>query len=83
MYFCDRLNHRVRRISPDGIITTIAGTGEEGYSGDGGPATAAQLALPEGVAIAADGGLYIADYRNNRVRRVAPNGTITTIAGNG
>ncbi len=64
----------------DGSITTLAGT-TAGYAGDGGPATAAQLSGPQGVAVAPDGATLIADTRNNAVRRVAPNGIITTIAG--
>lgn len=77
----DTGNHRIRRIAPDGTITTIAGTGTEGGAGDGGPAAAAQLAFPRDVAPLADGGIAIADTGNNRVRRIAPNGTIATIAG--
>jgi hypothetical protein len=83
LLIADPNNERVRRVSPDGTITTIAGTGTHGFSGDGGPATAAQLALPTGVAATADGGLLIADQNNERVRRVSPDGTITTIAGTG
>jgi NHL repeat len=64
-------------------ISTLAGDGTFGFSGDGGPATAAQLNGPIGVAVAADGGILIADYNNSRVRRVSPTGTITTIAGSG
>ena len=73
----------MRRVRPDGTITTVAGTGVEGFSGDGGPATAAQLNRPIGVDPTADGGFLIADSFNNRVRRVAPDGTITTVAGTG
>jgi len=75
-------NNRVRRVSPDGVITTVAGNGAAGFSGDGGPATSASL-NPYGVAVGPDGGLYIADCGNNRVRRVGPDGVITTAAGNG
>jgi len=67
-------------VGPDGIITTVAGTGAAGYSGDGGPATTAQLNRPFDVAIGPDGSLYIADQYNNRVRRVGPDGIITTVA---
>ena len=83
LYVADSFNHRIRRVDPSGTITTIAGTGERGFSGDGGPAVAAQLRRPEGVAVDAAGNLYIADRYNNRIRRVDPFGTITTIAGTG
>jgi NHL repeat len=73
----------VRRVGPDGRITTIAGTGVAGFSGDGGPATNAQLNLVHGVALLPDGGIVLADTSNHRIRRVAPNGTITTVAGTG
>ncbi|MEX2196895.1 MAG: hypothetical protein WD844_16595 [Thermoleophilaceae bacterium] len=79
----DADNHRVRRVSPAGTITTAAGTGTAGFSGDGAPATAAQLSFPAAVALTADGGFLIADIANNRVRRVSPAGTITTVAGTG
>jgi len=82
VYIADRDNHRVRKVSPGGRITTIAGTGEGGYSGDGGPATAAQLHYPRGVAVDRHGNLYIADSQNFRVRMVS-GGTITTVAGTG
>jgi sugar lactone lactonase YvrE len=77
----DAINNRVRRVSPAGTITSVAGTGIAGFSGDGGPATAAQLDAPQGVAVTADGGFLIADSNNDRVRRVSPAGTITTVAG--
>ncbi|MBX6390682.1 MAG: serine/threonine protein kinase, partial [Frankia sp.] len=83
MYIPDFDNHRVRRISPDGVITTIAGTGEPGFSGDGGPATEAQLRNPTAVAVDDDGLIYIADTFNHRIRRVDHAGIITTIAGSG
>jgi secreted PhoX family phosphatase len=70
-------------VSPDGIITTIVGNGTPGFSGDGGPATAAQLNRPHGVVVDSAGNLFIADSRNYRVRKVSPNGIITTVAGNG
>jgi ribosomal protein S11 len=68
-------------VDKDGIITTIAGTGEEGYSGDGGPATSAKLTDTGGIAFDAGGNLYLADY--TRVRKIDPSGTITTVAGTG
>jgi glucose/arabinose dehydrogenase len=79
----DEVNRRVRRVSPTGIITTVAGTGVQGSSGDGGAATAAQLNVPTGVATTPDGGFLIADEFAHRVRRVSPTGAITTVAGTG
>jgi YD repeat-containing protein len=71
-------------VGPDGIITTVAGTGSLGFAGDGGPATQAQLSTPRGVTVGSDGSLYIADTHNNfRIRRVGPDGIITTVAGTG
>lgn len=90
VYIADTLNHVVRRVGPDGTITTVAGTGIRGFSGDGGPATAADLEGPVKVAVASDGSLYIADRdpdnpldTQSRIRRVAADGTITTFAGTG
>jgi len=83
LYIADKLDHRIRRVGTDGRISTVAGTGTPGYSGDGGPATAAQLAWPEGIAVGPDGSLYIADTGNHRIRRVLPDGTIATFAGTG
>jgi sugar lactone lactonase YvrE len=73
----------IRKVSTAGIITTIAGSGAPGYSGDGGPATSAQLNGPTGVAVDGLGNLHIADTRNGRIRKVRPDGTIVTIAGAG
>lgn len=82
LYVADYLNHAIRRISlATGEVTTVVGTGERGFSGDGGPATAAQLAGPNGVDVAADGTIYVADSDNHVVRRVDPDGIITTYAG--
>lgn len=78
----DTGNHRIRRVAADGTMSTAAGTAR-GFSGDGGPATVAALDGPRGVAVAADGGFLIADAGNRRIRRVAPDGTITTVAGGG
>jgi hypothetical protein len=75
--------HTVRKVDPNGVITTVAGTGEPGFSGDGGPATSAQLNGPISVATDGEGNLYIADLFNYRIRKVDPDGTITTIAGTG
>ena len=83
LFVADISNNRIREITPDGTITTVAGTGVAGYTGDGGPAIAAQLDSPSGVAVDAAGNLYIADSFNAVVRRVTSNGLITTIAGNG
>ena len=74
-------DHRVRRIDRTGTMTTVAGTGEGGYSGDGGPATKAKLNTPAGLALDERGNLYIADGDNHRVRKVDTNGVITTFAG--
>jgi RHS repeat-associated protein len=73
----------IHRVAPNGIITTVAGNGTPGYSGDGGPATQAQLNFPSGVAVGPDGSLFIADSNNLRIRRVRPDGIITTVAGGG
>lgn len=83
LYICDVDNQRIRKVTPAGIITTVAGNGTAGYSGDWGPATNAQLNEPIGVAIDAEGGILIADGWNNRMRKVAPTGIIHTIAGTG
>jgi sugar lactone lactonase YvrE len=82
LYIADTDNHRIRRIDVQGNITTIAGTGEQGFFGDNGPATSAALNRPRGVAVDSAGNLYIADSENNCVRLVA-GGTITTFAGTG
>jgi uncharacterized protein (TIGR03437 family) len=82
LFITDSFNHfTVRKISAAGIITTVAGNGTMGFSGDGGPATSAQLNRPEAVAVDGDGNLFIADTLNARVRKVSPNGAITTVAG--
>jgi len=82
LFVADEQNHRVRRIAPDGTITTIAGTGLPGFSGDGGPATLARLNGPRGLSVDRAGNLLIADTANHAIRRVAANGVITTQAGN-
>ncbi len=83
LLIADVLGERVRKVSPNGLITTVAGTGIRGYSGDGGPATNASLNNPSGLAVAADGTLYIADLTNQRIRKITPDGTISTVAGRG
>ncbi|HTM50992.1 MAG TPA: hypothetical protein VL285_19985 [Bryobacteraceae bacterium] len=83
LFVSDNLLNRIRRVTPAGIIQTVAGTGLDSFAGDNGPATSAALHQPEGIALDAAGNLYIADFRNNRVRRVNTAGTITTVAGNG
>jgi hypothetical protein len=83
LYICETKNHVVRRLAPNGIITTAFGTGERGYEGDGGPANAAQLDAPYGVTVAPNGDFYIADTGNNVIRRVNANGVISTVVGIG
>jgi uncharacterized protein (TIGR03437 family) len=82
-FFSDHRNHRVRRRGPEGRVTVFAGTGVPGFAGDGGQAAAAQLNQPVAVALGPDGSVYIGDRDNHRVRRVAPDGVIRTVAGNG
>jgi trimeric autotransporter adhesin len=72
LFIADTGNNRVRRVSPDGTITTVAGSGAKGFSGDGGTAVKAELSGPTGVAIGPDGALYIADFGNNRIRKIGP-----------
>jgi sugar lactone lactonase YvrE len=95
LYIADLQNHRIRKVRPDGTITTIAGSSattsnqgccspsQGGFSGDGGPAIDAQLSFPSSVAVDGAGNVFIADLGNNRIRKVAPDGIIATIAGNG
>jgi sugar lactone lactonase YvrE len=83
LYIADTMNHRVRRIAPDGTISTFAGIGVSGFSGDGGPAAAAQFSFPAQTLFDSAGNLYISDYANTRVRVVSPAGIISTVAGNG
>ena len=83
IYISDGSNHRIRMVNTAGIITTIAGTGTPGFSGDGGPASKARVNSPRGIAVDAAGNLYIADYSNQRIRVIAANGIISTIAGTG
>ena len=83
LYIADTWADRIRKIDSDGTISTVAGTGEEGRRGDGGPAIEARLQRPRGVALDGAGNIYIADADNHLVRRVDPSGTITTFAGTG
>jgi len=85
LYIADTWNYRIRKVNlTTGIITTVAGNGNYGYSGDGGPATSAELSAPTSVALDASGNLYIADFYNNVIREVSVwDSTITTIAGTG
>jgi uncharacterized protein (TIGR03437 family) len=82
LFIADTANQRIRKVSTSGIITTVAGTGTSGFGGDGGLATAAQLRLPQGVAVDGSGNLFIADTDNSRIRKVSTSGIITTVAGN-
>jgi len=83
LYIADTMNYRIRKVSPTGVITTVAGNGRYKFSGDGGPSTSAALHKPSGVAVDAAGNLYIADTYNNRIRKVSTAGIMTTVAGNG
>ena len=83
LYIADAANHRIRRVSSTGTITTVAGDGSESYGGDGGAATSAQLSTPSDVVLDGSGNLYIVDQNNHRIRKVSSTGTITTVAGTG
>jgi sugar lactone lactonase YvrE len=83
LYISDHVEHRVRRVDRRGVITTVAGTGEPGFSGDGGPGSDASLNNPTGIATDSEGCLYIADSNNSRVRKVNTDGIITTVVGSG
>ncbi len=85
LYFSDTFNNRIRRVdAASGVISTVAGNGDKGYSGDGGPATEAALSEPYGIVLDRAGNLYTADRLNRRVRRIdAASGVITTLAGTG
>ncbi len=84
LYIADQNNQRIQKVAADGTVTTVAGTGQRGFSGDGGAATAAQLNFPYDVAVDGSGNLYIVDRDNQRIRKVAAaDGTITTVAGTG
>jgi uncharacterized protein (TIGR03437 family) len=83
LYIADLGNNRVRKVGPDGVITTVAGTGQAASAGDGGPALAAQLNAPRNLAVDGFGGLYIAEFGGHRIRLVTPDGLIQTVAGTG
>ena len=83
LYICDQFNMRVRKVDTSGVITTIAGTSAAGFSGDGGPATSANLNYPGGMAIDSSGNIFFSDDSNYRVREISPAGIINTVAGNG
>ncbi|MBM3784459.1 MAG: hypothetical protein FJW30_08870 [Acidobacteria bacterium] len=83
VYIAETPRHRVRKLGADGTISVLAGTGIPGFSGDGGPASAAQLTFPVGLSVDRNGAVYIADLSNHRIRRVAADGTISTVAGTG
>ena len=83
LYIAAADSHRVVKVTPEGGTSVVAGTGIQGYNGDNQPATSARLSSPTALAIDAAGNLYIAEYRNHRVRKVTPTGTITTVAGTG
>jgi uncharacterized protein (TIGR03437 family) len=83
LYIADNGNNRIRKVTPDGLITVVAGNGVQGYSGDGGLAVQASLNRPQDVIVDASGNIFIADYNNYVVRKVDTNGIITTVAGNG
>lgn len=81
LYIADQYNHSIRTLSPDGVVRTLAGTGAEGYAD--GPGSAAQFNLPHGVAVGADGTVYVADTGNNRIRKISAAGVVSTLAGGG
>jgi uncharacterized protein (TIGR03437 family) len=83
VYFTDSFSNNLRKVSPAGVVTLVAGNGQSDYSGDNGPATAAALSFPTGVAVDGAGNIYIGDSGNNRIRKVSTDGIITTVAGNG
>lgn len=83
LYIADQMNNRIRKINSAGIISTVAGMGLPGYTGNGGLATSAKLRYPSGVAVDASGNIFIADTSNSRIRVVMENHTIQAVAGNG
>jgi sugar lactone lactonase YvrE len=83
LYVCDTGNHAVRRIDANGVIHAVAGTGQRGNGADGQPAAATKIDSPYDVQVGPDGAVFIADSGNNRIRRIGPDGTMTTVAGTG
>ena len=83
VFLGDAGGHRVRKVDPAGIITTFAGTGEDGYSGDAGPAVAATLGYPGSLVVSSAGDLYVSDWTHSVVRKVGTDGIMTTVAGTG
>ncbi len=83
LYLADAGNNKIRKVNTAGIISTFAGTGTSGFSGDGGQATAALLSNPPGVSLDNTGSVIVADQYNSRIRKISSSGIITTIAGNG
>jgi sugar lactone lactonase YvrE len=83
LFIADEGNDYIRKVTPGGVISTVAGDGNPGYSGDGGPATSAQLDDPSGIAVDSAGSIFIADEGNDRIGKVTPGGIISTVAGNG
>ena len=83
LFIVENGNNRIRKVDTNGVITTVAGTGTQGYSGDGGPATNAALSSPDSLALDSTGNLFITDYGNHRIRRIGTNGIITTVVGKG
>jgi RHS repeat-associated protein len=83
VFISERYGHRIRKVTPDGILRTVAGTGTAGFDGDGGDALLAKLDEPRGLALAPDGSLYVADQNNDRIRRITPDGVIQTVVGGG
>jgi hypothetical protein len=83
LYITDCLNHRIRKLATTGILTTVAGTGIAGFSGDGGPALSAKIYMPTGIVINSASEIIFSDSGNNRIRKINASGTISTIAGTG
>src|SRR5262249_38159813 len=83
LYIAEQLSHRIRKVTPGGTVSTVAGTGYAGFAGDGGPAVYAQLNGPSALDVDSAGNLYVVDEWDRRIREIAVDGKITTVAGNG